>query len=778
MDTLLQFSGFDDEGIVCFKIDSKIVYNVFEIALQAMIGSEVDIPYRSGRLGLTPRYYDINMLPDPRLDKLGKAALKYLISNAVKGPKNSLIWFYNFDIEFRGTKVKAPWVSAFGQAYCVLAFLIWYKYTSTPEYLDFAIKGARLFGINQHDGGVANALPESGLFFEELPPPASTRILNAHLISVVALLEVVAQTSDPFLAKILKEGLVALESVIDNYDTGSWSCYDQAIIRQLFLRLSPNNDTSTLYVGNIRLLSGEKELGKIDAYGDNSFIGGNWQLSGIDWGTVCEIEQPHFKGRKIIYGPAIHLKPAPTGTRQNSYVLIKTAIPSDLISLSIDIYAEGELYVDIEYRDISDSGLSFIVPDKHHHVKIEKGLNKISVPLQQKYFCEPLPLEYHCFHRYLLELIGERISNQKIVDMANKFRKYERLRIDKPYPDNGSLGDKPCTLFVSVNTECGLRCKMCDVGTGNKKASLYKNLKTERNCSLDAGILLRRIQESGINKVHFIGTEPLLYKQIFEVLKKLNSIKVQTILTTNGINLPQTAEKLAKNPPNMLWISLDGPPPIHDYIRGLNGLFQRIADGLTILIKTSKKIDRNIPKLYLSCAISNINQNELVNLMEAVDNWPIEAVTFTHLNYVTTDVALRHNIEHPDWPISPSTVNDQVAPCKVDPWRLYCEIEAVKYRWPGRAFFVPDTDFSGVVDLYHKPEQQVGRTSCFIPWQCMEIGADGNVVSMSRCFYRILGNIQKDSLDKIWHGKDYELLRSFLRSNGVQPPCLRCCGIL
>ena len=778
MDTMLQFGGFDAEGVIYFKKNEEIVYNVFEVALQAMVGAEVDIPYRRGYLGLQPRYYDINKLPDPRYGNSERAALGWLVENSEPGPGNSLCWPYNFDIEFRGQTVKQPWLSAFGQGYAVLAFLLWYKHTREPKYLESAVKGARVLGISQSHGGVAYMLPGGGWFFEELPLPASTHILNAHLIAIVALLEVVAESGDDFLSDTLEKGLRGIEGVIGEYDTGSWSCYDRPVFKQLFLRLSPKSDKAISYVGQISLFSGERELGSVDAASDASFSRGDWQISGIDWSDVRQMERPAFKGRRLLYGPGIHLEPAPTGTRQNTYLLIKTSIPDDPISLRFDVFADGDLTLDIEHRDLGDCRLSFCLTHESHRIQLYNGINKIQVLLFRRDFGEPLALEYHRFHRYLLEVICEKISHEALLEVAARFRNYEELRRSGVLLREDSLGAKPRTLYVSPNTECGLHCKMCDVGMDNIQASLHRNLKTESPNVLDGNLLVRRIHEANIARVHFIGTEPLLYKEIFEVLKKLNQMGVETVLTTNGINLPQSAERLAQDPPGTLWISVDGPPLVHDMIRGLNGLFQRISDGVIALKRASEKLGRGLPKLYLSCAISNLNQNSLVVLMEAVNAWPVEAVTFTHLNYITSDVALRHNTRYPEWPVGASSINEHVAPWKIDPWRLYCEIEAVKSRWPDRAFFVPDTDFPGIVDLYLHPERQVGRTSCSIPWECMEVGANGAVVSMARCFGRTLGNIKAASLDEIWRGKEFDLLRDFIKKHGLQPPCYRCCGVL
>src|SRR5579885_1538646 len=39
----------------------------------------------------------------------------------------------------------------------------------------------------------------------------------------------------------------------------------------------------------------------------------------------------------------------------------------------------------------------------------------------------------------------------------------------------------PLTVYLSINSVCNLKCKMCDVGTQNEEANFYKNLRLDGN---------------------------------------------------------------------------------------------------------------------------------------------------------------------------------------------------------------------------------------------------------------------------------------------------------
>ena len=520
MDTTLNFAGFDEKGIIIFQKESQPVYNIYEAALQAMVGEEVHIPYREGRLGLQPRYYDPQYLPDPVSSSSARAALNWLIGNGEAGPLNSLVWTYKFDLVYRGVNVPAPWISSFGQAYAALAFLHWYRHTDNSVYLDFAVKGARLFAAPQSEGGVTTILSDGGWFFEEIPAPASTQILNAHLISLLVLHEVSLHTEDPLIHCALGKGLFGLDSLIDEYDTGTWSRYDRPQSIQLFGRLVPHGSLAKAYIGEISITAGQEKLGSLDAADDAAFADGDWRISGIDWGAVLERPSISFRGRELIYGHEIHASPVPTGTRQNTYILIKTIPPDDRMYLNLEIFADGELTLDYENRDLGSSDLRFHLTDKKHRILLKQGINRINIPLTGKEFGDVLSLEYHRYHHLLLDLLSDKTSNTKLAAVAARFRQYEENRRDRDYPAPECLPELPETVFVSVNTECGLHCKMCDIGIENTEASLFKNLKTGSKTNLDPDLLIQRCIEAGIKKVHFIGTEPLLYTSIFDVLDK------------------------------------------------------------------------------------------------------------------------------------------------------------------------------------------------------------------------------------------------------------------
>ncbi len=424
-DTMLRATGFDPSGVIVFNDGQGDVHNVFEVALQAMIGRDVYRPYKDGRTGLQPRYYDIRRLDDPSDRPGARAALDWLEAHAESGPGDCIRWPYQFDIDFRGKRIFAPWVSAFGQAYVVLAYLCWFRHTSEARWLERAVAGARLFGVPCAEGGVAHVFSEQEVCFEELPS-ASTHILNAHLISLLALDEVLALHRDGQLESVQQRGLTFLRNRWDDYDTGYWSRYDLSGRQQMFARLCPVAAEPKVFLGKVALIVGERVVATLDLADKSAMADGRCRASGIDFGGM--FAKDAFRGRHILYGPGLHPEPVPTGTRQNTYLLMRAEPdePPGLAELELELFAENATILEVHVRDLSCTDLAFRPLRPESKVVLNKGLNRVRLPVERKDLGEPLSAEYHDFHVMILELLADRRQDELIRVLAERFDSYRQ----------------------------------------------------------------------------------------------------------------------------------------------------------------------------------------------------------------------------------------------------------------------------------------------------------------------------------------------------------------
>jgi radical SAM family uncharacterized protein len=157
-------------------------------------------------------------------------------------------------------------------------------------------------------------------------------------------------------------------------------------------------------------------------------------------------------------------------------------------------------------------------------------------------------------------------------------RSFEKLwlgsRISRGLLSN-LLGVKmPLFCGHKLTYNCNLRCKMCPFW---KRSNQESSTEQEKQ-------ILRQIYNSGICSVAFEGGEPLLRKDLAEILAYSRSLPLHTSLITNGTLLESRIDEIAKYINGALYVSLDGLEKTHDTIRGVNGCFNKALRGITASI--------------------------------------------------------------------------------------------------------------------------------------------------------------------------------------------------
>lgn len=145
-------------------------------------------------------------------------------------------WCYHFDINSRG--LKAPWTSAMAQGQGISILLRAWQLTGNLECFKVAQKAFSILEIPVDQGGVLYK-EKSSLWFEEYPDQINpTHVLNGHLWTLFGIWDMYRVTEDQNVLKLFMDGVSAVISDIDKYDTGYWVKYDQkspAIVNGLYM---------------------------------------------------------------------------------------------------------------------------------------------------------------------------------------------------------------------------------------------------------------------------------------------------------------------------------------------------------------------------------------------------------------------------------------------------------------------------------------------------------------------------------------------------------------
>jgi len=121
------------------------------------------------------------------------------------------------------------------------------------------------------------------------------------------------------------------------------------------------------------------------------------------------------------------------------------------------------------------------------------------------------------------------------------------------------LRSKPVLCNYYITYRCNARCSFCDIW---EKPSPYITLE-------DVAQNLRDLKRLGVQVIDFTGGEPLLHRQLDQMLGMAHNMGFITTLTTNGLLYPKMAARL-KGKVDMLHFSLDSADKAeHDTGRGV-----------------------------------------------------------------------------------------------------------------------------------------------------------------------------------------------------------------
>ncbi len=115
------------------------------------------------------------------------------------------------------------------------------------------------------------------------------------------------------------------------------------------------------------------------------------------------------------------------------------------------------------------------------------------------------------------------------------------------------IDDKLNEVIISVTNRCNLRCRMCQIPLQSNGEMATEELKE----------IIRDAAGLNPNSIVFSGGEPLLRKDIFELISFVNQRKINTCLTSNGTLIDnEVARNLASSGIGVVNISIEGPENI------------------------------------------------------------------------------------------------------------------------------------------------------------------------------------------------------------------------
>jgi len=121
----------------------------------------------------------------------------------------------------------------------------------------------------------------------------------------------------------------------------------------------------------------------------------------------------------------------------------------------------------------------------------------------------------------------------------------------------------------NITSKCNLRCVHC-----------YANVNSVSEFDT-ASSLIDDLSALRIPVLLISGGEPLMHKNIYDIIKYAKSKGIQVSLSTNGTLIDEeVAGKLKELGVDYVGVSLDGIKETHDLFRGVRGAFEKAVEGL------------------------------------------------------------------------------------------------------------------------------------------------------------------------------------------------------
>ncbi len=168
-----------------------------------------------------------------------------------------------------------------------------------------------------------------------------------------------------------------------------------------------------------------------------------------------------------------------------------------------------------------------------------------------------------------------------------------------------SFNRKHTYLRISLIENCNLRCTYCMPEEGLKLTP-----KSQIMTGDEVYEIAKTFVANGVSRIRLTGGEPLIRKDIKDIIKNLATLDVSLSITTNAIRLAEFLPFLKEYNVNRLNISLDTLK--QDKFKHITrrDYYQKVMDNINLAIKEGFFVKLNI------VLIKGFNDNEIIDFIE------------------------------------------------------------------------------------------------------------------------------------------------------------------
>lgn len=287
--------------------------------------------------------------------------------------------------------------------------------------------------------------------------------------------------------------------------------------------------------------------------------------------------------------------------------------------------------------------------------------------------------------------------------------------------------------------------------------------------------LVDELADHNIPSLLLRGGEPFLYHGILELLEYIRSKGIFTAIDTNGTMLKQYAEAISQIGNIHLTISVDGPEEIHDRVRGIQGTFQRIRDGVARLNELEQKGGHKISKSVNFTICANSYQS-LGRMPDVTRDLGLPVVCIVPYYYVPEAVGVEYE----------RILKDELG-CSAYSWRgFHHETSGVDVelflqelrKYKAGVQDLLDYPYMPLTELeystwFSNPVAPVKTLHCTNVEKLIDIQPDGEANFCVDFPDYHFGNVRKATIAEAWNSEQAERFRKYRREKPL-PVCFRC----
>lgn len=309
-------------------------------------------------------------------------------------------------------------------------------------------------------------------------------------------------------------------------------------------------------------------------------------------------------------------------------------------------------------------------------------------------------------------------------------------------------------LVIFPHSRCNCRCLMCDI---------WKIRQVREITVADLEPHLASLRELKVRWIVFSGGEPLMHSDLSALAHLCRREGIRLTLLTAGLRLERHAAEVAECMDDVI-VSIDGPPEIHDSIRGVPGAYHRLERGIQAL-----RVSRPPMLVHGRCTVQKHNFRHLRAMIRTA-----QALHLNSVSFLAADVSSEAFNRRGGWPTDRKA---GVALDRSEIEELQGEIEALirdcQKEIESRFISEKPEKLRRIALHFQAHLGQVPPVAprCNAPWVSAVIESDG---TLRPCFFhRPLGNLHDAALGSIINS---EVALEFRRQLDVStnPICRRC----